>query len=215
MKTNRVTPLKSFWLMLTEVPGWPDAPWWPRLRRALPVLLPCAGMLLIAVWHFALHAPRVRVETAEVLPLLALENEVAMLQIACSDQQVAELAERAAVASRLLLGSRDEAGAFLRGLKKEAADRGFDSTFVSSDVSSEPIGEATMVSYIPVRGKLTPVAANTEPFGPLIALLERFASLGKRIDLMRMAIRADEQKWQTIEVNFRLVCPVVNEKTPQ
>ena len=215
MKTKSAAPLKTFWLMLTEVPGWPDAPWWPRLRRALPVVIPCAGMLLMAVWHFAFHAPRVRVETAEVLPLLALEDEVSMLQIASSDQQVAELAERAAAATRLLLASREEAGAFLRGLKKEASDRGFESTFVSSDVSSEPIGEATLVSYVPVRGKLTPVPANTDPFGSLLALLDRFASLGKRIDLMRMAIRADEQKWQTIEVNFRLVCPVVNEKTPQ
>jgi hypothetical protein len=31
---------------------------------------------------------------------------------------------------------------------------------------------------------------------------------------MRLSIRADEQKWQAIEMNFRLVAPVVHEKTP-
>lgn len=214
MKTKRADALKNFWLMLTEVPGWPDAPAWARFRRALPVLLPVAGVALIAVWHFAIHAPRVRAETARSLPLIALEDEIAMLQIACSEQQVAELAERASAASRLLLDSPAEVGGFLRGLKKEAADRGFDATFVSSDISGESAPEGAVVSYIPVRGKLSPSAGNAEPFTQLLSLLDRFTTSGKRIDLMRVAVRADEHKWQAVEVNFRLVCPIAHEKTP-
>jgi hypothetical protein len=214
LKTKPADTLKNFWLMLTEVPGWPDAPAWARMKRALPVLVPCAGMALIAVWHLALHAPRVRAETEAALPLVALEDEIAMLQLATSEQQVAELNERAASASRLLLESPAEAAAFLKGLKKEAADRGFDATFISSEVSADSAPEGALVSYIPVRGKLMPGPGNTEPFVNLLALLDRFGSSGRRIDLMRLAVRADEQRWQAVEVNFRLACPVVHEKTP-
>jgi hypothetical protein len=214
LKTKPSAALKNFWLLLTEVPGWPDAPVWARMKRATPVLLPCAGMLCLAVWYFAIHAPRVRAEMEAALPLVALEDEIAMLQLATSEQQVAELSERAGTASRLLLESPAEAGAFLKGLKKEAADRGFEATFTSTDGSNDAVPEGSVVTYIPVRGKLTPGPGNTEPFINLLALLERFASSGKRIDLMRLAVRADEQKWQTIELNFRLVCPVVHEKTP-
>lgn len=214
MKTKPADALKNFWLMLTEVPGWPDAPAWARLKRALPVLVPCVGMLFFAVWYFAIHAPRVRLETEAALPLIALEDEIAMLQLATSEQQVAELNERAASASRQLLDSPAEAAAFLKGLKKEAADRGFDATLISSEVSAESAPEGALVSFIPVRGRLVVGPGNTEPFVNLLALLDRFASAGKRIDLMRLAVRADDQKWQAIEVNFRLVCPAVHEKTP-
>ncbi|MGC4072598.1 MAG: hypothetical protein QM760_08785 [Nibricoccus sp.] len=214
MKTKSVPALKNFWLMLTEVPGWPDAPVWARTKRAMPVLLPCAGMLFFAVWYFAIHAPHVRAEKEAALPLVALEDEIALLQLATSEQQVAELNERAGAASRLLLDSPADVTVFLKGLKKEAASRGFEATFVSSDVSGDPGQEGLEVTYVPVRGKLTPGPGNTEPFVNLLALLDRFASSGKRIDLMRLAVRADEQKWQTVELNFRLVCPVVHEKTP-
>ncbi len=214
MKIKPADALKNFWLMLTEVPGWPDAPAWARFRRALPVLLPVVGMAMIAIWHFAIHAPGVRVEITRSLPLLALEGEIASLQIACSEQQVIDLAERASAASRLLLDSPADVGTFLQSLKKEAADRGFNATLISSDISEEPVPEGALVSYIPVRGKLTPAAGNTEPFTQLLSLLERFTSSGKRIDLMRVAVRADEQKWQTVEVNFRLVCPIAHEKNP-
>jgi hypothetical protein len=214
LKTKPILALKNGWLMLTEVPGWPDAPAWARLRRASPVLVPCLGMLLLAVWNFGFHAPRVRVENEAVLPLVALEDEVAMLQLASSEQQVAELAERAAIATRLLFESREEVAAFLRSLKKEAADRGFDATFVSSEGSGEPSSEGALISYVPVRGKLVPLPGNSEPFGPLLALLERLTTAGKRIDLMRLSVRADDQKWQAVEMNFRLVSPIVHEKNP-
>lgn len=214
MKTKPNVALAHVWLILTEVPGWPDAPRWARLRRALPVILPCIGMLVLGVWSLGVHLPRVKAEHEAALPLIALEEEVAVLQLASSEQQVAELAERAAAASRLLLESPEEISAFLRGLKKEAADRGFESTFVSSEGSGEPASEGSRIAYVPVRAKLVPVSGNTEPFAALLALLERFASAGKRIDLMRLAIRADEQKWQAVEMNFRLVRPVSDEKTP-
>ena len=214
MKTKPIVALANVWLILTEVPGWPDAPAWARLRRALPVIIPCIGMLVLAVWSFGFHLPRVKAEHEAALPLVALEDEVAMLQLASSEQQVAELAERAAEVSRLLLESPDEVVTFLRGLKKEAADRGFESTFISSEGSGEPASEGGRIAYVPVRGKLVPVAGNSEPFAALLALLERFASSGKRIDLMRLAIRADEQKWHAVEMNFRLVSPVPYEKTP-
>jgi hypothetical protein len=214
LKNQRLIVLKQLWLMLTDVPGWPDAPLWARLRRASPVLLPCLGMLALAVWHFGIHAPRVRAELQAVQPLLALEAEIASLQLAGSEQQVADLAERAEIASRLLFDSNEDVAPFLRSLKKEAADRGFDATFIRSEDPGEPPPAEAVIAFVPVRGRLTPLAANTDPFGTLLALLERLNTTGKRIDLMRLSIRADEQKWQAIEMNFRLVAPVVHEKTP-
>jgi hypothetical protein len=214
LKNKRALNLKNGWLILTEVPGWPDAPGWARLRRALPVILPCLGMLVLAVWNFGFHLPQVRVELDAVRPLVALEDEIAVLQLASSEQQVAELAERAGVASRLLFQSREEVTGFLSSLKNEAADRGFDAQFIRTEGSGEPPAADALITYVPVRGKLVPFQANADPFSTLLALLDRFATSGRRIDLMRLTVRADEQKWQAVEMNFRLVSPVVHEKTP-
>jgi hypothetical protein len=206
--------LKNLWLLLTEVPGWPDAPAWARFRRTLPILLPCAGLALLEVWHFGFHAPRVRAELTELQPLFALEQEVSALSLACSERQVAELAENVASASRLLVATPEDISVALRSLKKESADRGFDSNFVSSENALEATTDDAPIAFISVRGKLAhkPIAA--DPFQALLALLDRLAASGKRIDLTRMAIRADEQKWRTVELNLRLVRPASHEKTP-
>jgi hypothetical protein len=214
LKAKLIAKVRSAWLVLTEVPGWPDAPAWARFRRAMPVLFPCVVMAGLIAWNFAVHAPRVEAERAELQPLIALEDEISALQLACSEQQAAELVERAETASRLLIDSPQDLSVLLRSLKKEAADRGWEGNFVASESAAEPAAEGAQVSYLPVRVRLTPVAGHTEPYPALMALLERLSSSGKRIDLMRMAIRADEQRWQTVELNLRLVRPAVHEKTP-
>ena len=213
MQTKPANKLRTAWLLLTEVPGWPDAPLWPRFRRLLPIVIPCLAIAVIAVRTYAIQAPRFRAEVVEAQPLVALEQEVSSLQI-FPEQQAMELAERVAVASRAMLDSPQELAPFLKSLKKEAADRGWDATFQVSDLSGEPADAHALVAYLPVRGRLSPAAGNTEQFTTLLAVLERLSTVGKRIDLMRVMIRADEQKWHSVELNLRLVCPVIHAKSP-
>lgn len=108
-----------------------------------------------------------------------------------------------------------ELAPLLRSLKKEAADRGWEATFYPGELSTEVAGPGSKIAYQPVRGKLTPAAGHAEAYASLLALLERFSTAGKRIDLMRLAIRADENRWQSVEVNLRLACSPAHEKTAQ
>ena len=214
MKTKFKEWLGTYLLVLTEVPGWPDAPVSARARRALPVLIPCVGMLLLLGWNLAVQAPRVRAQQVALRPLVSLESEISTLRLAFSEQQVREVAERAAGASRLLLDSAAELPEFLRALKQEAAGRGWDAGFFAADAPDITPLEGMLITYLPVRGKLVPVSGNPDAFASLLGLLERFSSSGKRIDLIRLAIRADERRWHLVEMNFHLACAVTNEKTP-
>ena len=206
--------MQNGWLVLTEVPGWPDAPAWPRFRRTLPVLLPCAAMIALLVWNFWIHGPRVRTEGQALAPLVALESEIISLRMS-SDQELAALDEQAAQARRTLIDGENEPSAFLRTLKKEAADRGWEVSFHVGESVEEPAAEGAPVAYVPVRARLKPVAGNPDTYGSLQALLERFSSSTKRIDLMRLAIRADEKRWQSVELNLRLARPVNHAQAPQ
>jgi len=205
--------MQNTWRVLTEVPGWPDAPVWAKCRRALPVLLPLIAMLALLVWSLAVHAPRVRRESQALAPLVALESEIVSLRIA-SDREIAALAEKTTEASRTLIDGDAEAAAFLRTLKKEAADRGWEASFHLSDGVEDATASAGGIEYLSVRARLKPAATNNEPFTTLQTLLERFSSLGKRIDLMTLAIRADEKRWQTVELTLRLTRPVSHAQTP-
>ncbi len=205
MKTKPATSLKSFWFMLTEVPGWPDAPLWARLRRASPMLIPCLALLSIAGWQVFVEAPQVRSERAALNPLIALEEEITALQLAYADPETIALAERSEVVARLLFALPEDARSFLKTLKKEAADRGFEASFIINDEPTTIAPADTRVSFIPVRGKLVPLASNADPFPALLTWLDRAGALGKRIDLMRLSVRADDKTWQAVELNFRLV----------
>ena len=214
MKTRLSGWIRTGWRVLTEVPGWPDAPAWVRMRRAMPVVFPCMAMVLLLDWNIIYHAPRVHDQHAALQPLLDLQEEIAALNLMGSAQQKTELADRAAEASRLLLDSPAELPGLLRTLKKEAADRGWDASFVASDPASSPAGMHPQVGYLPVRAKMVPQATNEEAFNSFLAVMNRFSSLGKRIDLIRLSVRADEHRWHLVELNFRVGYPLLNAKTP-
>jgi hypothetical protein len=213
LKTKLSAWLRTYWLVLTEVPGWPDAPSRVRVRRAAPIALPCLGMIALLVWQFGVLGPRIRAKRVAMRPLVGLENEITTLQIACSEQQAADLTKQAEAASRLLLASPTELPAFLASLKVEAAGRGWDAAWTAAPPNDDASAGGALVRYLPVRGKLVPAKDAVAPFASLVSLLERFSSSGKRIDLIRLAIRADEHRWTGVEMNFRLVCPA-DEKTP-
>ncbi len=213
---NKIPPyFHNLWLLLTEVPGWSDAPLSVRLRRTVPIVIPCAGIAILLVWSLAWHNPRVQKLRAAHAPLLALEAELESLQLASSEQQTVELTAQAELLSHQLLQTPQELAPFLRTLKKEAADRGWNASFQPGELLIESMEPGVDIAYQPVRVKLVPAVSHAEAYASLLTLLERFSTAGKRIDLMRLAIRADENRWQSVEANLRLACRVTHEKSPQ
>lgn len=208
MKTKLMGWIRTARRILTEVPGWPDAPLSMQLRRAMPVLIPCGAMVLILDWHLLVHAPRAREQSRALQPLLALQTEVETLRINCAEPRVAEFADRAAAASRLLLPSPRALPEFLATLKQDAALKGWDAQFVAADPGAMVPGADDVVGYLPFRGKLVPLATNPSVYASFLDLLERYSGSERRIDLVRLSVRADEQRWQRVEMNFRVAYPV-------
>lgn len=215
MKTKIIHLGLICWHFLTEVPGWPDAPKWMRWRRALPIILPCTSILALVIWNASFRAPQIRAERAAHQPLFSLEEEIASLRLNCSEQQATELAAKSAAVADLLLGSPAELGPLLQTFKKEALSRNWEGSFQAGDASAEMTDADAQVVFLPVRGKLASPAGNPGSFPALLALLERYSSTGKRIDLTRLAIRADEQGRYAVELNLRLACRRPHEKTAQ
>lgn len=200
--------------MLTEVPGWPDAPKQVRLRRALPILIPCAAILLLLAWNTIVRDPHILGERATHQILLAQEKEIDALRLGVSEQQAGELAARAAQIERQLLKGPQELAPILEVFKKQAAERHWEGSFLASDLSTGSPTPNAEIIFIPARAKLTASSSTPEAFSGLIALLDQVSSAEKRIDLTRLWIRADEQGRYTAELNLRLVSRSPNEKTP-
>jgi hypothetical protein len=208
LKANVLRWLRIGRRILTEVPGWPDAPVSMQLRRAMPVLIPCAGLVLLLDWHLLAHAPRERALQSALGPLVALEEEVAELRLTCTDEAASTLSEGAAQASRLLLTDPSALPDTLAALKAEAARRGWEASFVAADIGGIVHPDEAVIGYLPVRAKLLPAADNTDIFGSFMELMQRFSESDKRIDLIRLSVRADETRWQLVELNFRLAYPL-------
>jgi hypothetical protein len=89
------TSLKRFTKFLEralfEVPGWPDAPGWVRLRRALPILLPAALALLLFAASELVHKPHMNSVRRSHASLLSMESELEGLRLAWSDQRAREM----------------------------------------------------------------------------------------------------------------------------
>ncbi|MEO6001808.1 MAG: hypothetical protein ABIZ04_04370 [Opitutus sp.] len=214
MKTKLFGWWRLGWRVLTEVPGWPNAPVWPRMQRAMPVLVPCTAMVLLLDWNLLIQLPKAADQKSALAPLRVLATEVEDLMLASSDQQARELAEQARQASEHLVGSAAEVPALLLEMKKDALAAGWEATFVASDPLGTPSSDKARVEFLPVRAKLVPVAGNTDVFGSFLGLTQRISLAPKRIDLVRLAIRADERHWQHVELGLRVVYPGQHEKTP-
>ena len=206
--------MRTAWRVLTEVPGWPDAPVWMRMQRAMPVLIPCMALVLLLDWSLLFQKPEVRQQRLTLAPLISLEREVETLRLLGSDAQLVEYKDRAAQASALALASPASAGTLLQQWKVDATSHGWDATFVASEVEENEAAPGALFSFLPVRGKLLPRAANDDVFGSFVTLLEGLSAASQRIDLIRLVIRADEHRWQAVELNLQLIYPLKNEKAP-
>lgn len=198
--------LLALWHTLTEVPGWPDAPRGLKVRRALPVVIPIVALGVLALWTLLVTGPAIRSERVSFQPLQALEQEVLALAAVASEAEAAEFASRAAGAQEQVIDRAADAPASLEELTRLSAALGWTATFQALPVAeAEATPGAAPVQYLPVRGKLTPAAGNPDPFASLLALTERFSSFPKRIDLTRLAVRADDEGRHTAEVQLRFL----------
>ena len=212
---NNLRFLNAFWQILTEVPGWPDAPRKLRIRRLLPIIVPVVAMGLLVLWNLAWNLPHIQAERTAHQPLLAIEQEVADLQLAVTDLHATEVTAHAAEAGQILLPEPKQLTPTLETLKQNARANAWVATFHQITGSTTPPPPETQVYFIPVRGKLTPATGNTQPFPSLLAYLEQLSTSTKWIDLMRLTLRADEQGRPSAEINLRVGCRVSNEKTPE
>jgi hypothetical protein len=214
LKTKISGWLKTGWRILTEVPGWPDAPPWVRMRGAMPVVLPCMLMVLLLDWNIIYHGPRVQDQNSVLGPLQAAEDESSSLRLVCADQTMSQVARNAEQAAAQLIATPDELPALLRTMKQMASDQGWEATFTAADPGTTTSAQGAMVGYLPVRAKMTPRPDNADRFTSFNAFMDRFSGTGKRIDLIRLAVRADERRWHLVELNFRVGYPLVHAKIP-
>jgi hypothetical protein len=191
--------------MLSDVPGWPDAPRRIRLRRALPLLVPCVSILLLLGWNKTVRDMHRHNERASHQALLAQGREIDALALSCSKQQAEELAARAAQVAQLALKDSQELGPVLQDLKKQAAEHHWEGAFQASDLSTGATTATTPLIFLSARAELTSPSGNPEAFPSLLALLEQFSSSAKRVDVTRMQFRADEQGRYVVELNLRLI----------
>lgn len=194
------------WQVLSEVPGWPDAPRRLRMRRLLPAVVPVVAMLLLFLWSQLWTQPRIHAKRQTYQPLLALEQQVAELQLAGTEAAATETAERAAAAARMLLANPKQLVPVLDEFTRSARVQGWAATFQALPAPAAPLATETPLYFVTARGKLVPTAENTQPFASLLVLLEQFSSPNRSIDLTRLAIRADEQGRQTAEIFLRAGC---------
>jgi hypothetical protein len=215
LKTDLTRIFSGLWQVLTEVPGWPDAPTWMRVRRLLPVLVPCAGALGLFCWDAAFREPVRAAARAAHAHLYALETEMADLRLRWSEQQASDLAAQAAQVRELLLERSGAAPAWLREFGEALRAEGWEVAIQAYDAGSGEPGAAAGPGFVSALARLRPAAASSEPLKPILRLLEQFSSSGKRIDLTRLVIRADEPGRPSLEINLRVAFRSPDEKTAE
>ena len=207
MNNRFVLRLQAAWQTLTEVPGWPDAPRGMRIRRALPVVVPLFSVLLVAIWHLGVTRPALRAERASFAPVVQLEQDIAGLAALCSEEEAAEWATRGAAAQKQLLDTPAQAAVVLDEVSRALKARGWEGTLQALPVDPDaPRPEGALFYFVPAKGKFQPSPGNQEPFASLLAATEQLSAASKRIELTRLAVRADEQGRQAVEVHLRLAC---------
>jgi hypothetical protein len=204
LKTDPRKALGWLWQLLTAVPGWPDAPSSLRLRRALPIALPCLGLLLLAGWELAIEQPRARADRALRAPLITAEAEVTALRMKWSDAAAASLTVRARQSERALLPRPEAIPEALAALSAAAAAQHWQASFRTAATESTDAPPGSPIGYLLARGRLAPDPENDRPFPTLLAFLETFETNEKAIDLTRLSICADEDGRYSVEASLRL-----------
>ena len=203
-------PLASFWQAISEVPGWPDAPLGVRLRRLWPLVLPLAVCIVLASWIYLVREPHRAEVRADHAHLVALEDEVALLQQACSELLATELAERSTAAQERLLAGPADVQARLDTFAGRARATGWKVTAqVYGSVDMDTVAEETTpaaVMHVPARVRLEPRPGHADAFNSMFGLIRSLSGDAIGLDITALIIRADQPGVPVAEINLRASC---------
>lgn len=169
-------------------------------------------MLALWGWKAAVRDPHLLAEQAQNRPLLLLESQIASLRLNCSEQQARDLASRTEELSHSILAGTEQVDAVLHSLQRLAAEQHWEATFQRVEGGVDAPGDGAQVAPLGLKGRLTIAPENTQPFATLIVFLDGLSQQQPRIDLTKLAIRADEQGRYSVETHLRLGYRVSHEK---
>lgn len=212
MKTELPRPLLKVWHMFTEVPGWPDAPARVRVWRLFPLALPCFMVAGLLCWRWFVHETEVARTRAYFGDVIALQDELSALRLACSEQEAADLALAAAQARTLLAGGPDAAVARLEALRAASATLGWDLRFQTFDVDGGDGSVNDGVRFLPAVGKLDPAIPAPDALANLVRITELVFRDPIRMDLVRLQIRATDTGPGSVEMGLRIGTSVAHEE---
>ncbi len=198
---------RTYWDILTEVPGWPDAPSRRRFLRFIPFLIPLLLTISLLLWRLAFDAPRHERQLDAYSPLLGLEAEVQNLR--ANTAATPESIDASSLET--LLHSPDEAQPLLESLRQKIEARAWKFTYTLGE-PADPSPETPLLRSIPIRAKLTPTSKSPDSFQQLITVLPLFAQQTKRLDLMRLALRADDKG--TLQADLQLRLTIIHAPNP-
>lgn len=209
--------MATFWQALSEVPGWPDAPVSVRLRRMWPLALPLAACIALVIWTEFVREPSRRVARDARAELIVIEEEIDQLRQALSDQMAADVTAQAESADSLLLASPVDLQERLKAFAVQARTLGWEATFQTYGLADDEAGagDVSHFVYSPARVHLEPRAENADRFNSLIATLTSLAATPGRVEITRVAIRADLPGVPVVDVNLRAACRPAHEKAAE
>lgn len=195
--------------LLIGLPPGVESSWRERLIALLPVLVPLVGVAWLTGWDQLWRQPRRDAVRAFHAPAVAAEQAVAQLRLAYSDQQAAALKARAAELSPEVSSQPGgHLSAQLAELERAASERGWTARFEAvviapTDETAPGRAEPPLLGHTTARGRLTPDRENPQRLASLLELLESLSEFRPRIDLIQIAISADEHGWQGVDVHLR------------
>jgi len=214
LKTRLLTALRAGWLLLTEVPGWTDAGKVARTIHALPIAVPFFALFVLVGWLQLVRGPAIQHVRQSHQPALALEEEIAALRLAHSDEQAAESAAATERLTRTLLQGPDDLAAQMDAMRAAASAAGWVATLHPNDAGDENSGSDAPLHYQTARGRLAPAANNGHAFASLLLLLDRLVPAERHGSLTRLTVRADDQGRLSAEFGVRFAIRPTHEKTP-
>ncbi len=191
---------RFLWAALTEVPGWPDAPYLLRLRHALPVLLPVALICGGLAFHFGSLQPHSKAVRRDLAPARALETEIEALNQSGSATQQEELKRLHASRLAATLTTDTERSELAQEIRSLALRQGWAAkpSWLANDTAAplSPLSEQTL------RLRFELPVANTSPFPSFLSLLATLAEQPKALQHRSLRIRADDTGWNQVEAHY-------------
>ncbi len=155
--------------------------------------------VLLLLWQHLVHAPQHTRTLAAYSPLLGLEAELAQLRESAAALSAPE--NKTDSSSALILNPQ-EAFTVLEELKAKIGAHAWQFTYQLGE-PEDPAPETPLLRSLRVRAKLTPTPQSSESFQQLMQVLPLFSQQSKRLELMRLTLRADEKENLQADLNLR------------